>query len=82
MTALRIAAENVRMHENNFPKGRTACSLRCNGVLQCAITDITFGQVLTSELWSPPFEMSDLQSSLSQVNMCDYEGGRVDFEVM
>ena len=48
------------------------CTLRCNGVLVCTITDVTAAQVVTH--WSLRELKSDLRSSLSQVCMCGYEG--------
>ena len=69
------------MHEKTLPT-TSACTLRCNAVLGCTITDVTSEQEMTSELlhrtqsshWSLPELKSDLHSNSSQVYMCDNEG--------
>ena len=70
MTAPRIAAESVRLHENNTPKDERFYSAvqRSRGVYN---HNVTSEQMVTSNLRDLK---SDLHSNGSQVYISDYEG--------
>ena len=81
MTALRIAAEDVRMHENNPPKDGRLCSVvqRSFGLYNHRRyirtgDDVRVAYRAQSSQWSLRELKSDLRSSFSQVYMCENEG--------